>query len=437
MSKSVKSYCAISFSLALLVTNLYGQYSLTELSPLPEKMTNGAIEFGKIGDDGFVYIWGSLDSTRNSAGIHQRGYRLNINENTWTALPNLPDTTGKVALSASRIGDIIFIVGGYHVLPNGNEVSSDKVHRFSIPENQFLQDAAKIPVAIDDQVQCVYKDSIIYVVTGWSNTGNVGDIQVYDPELNEWSEATEVPVVGGYRAFGASGCIIGDTIYYFGGASSSGINFPASNRLCKGYIHPDNPLEIDWFSSIPDPALRRYRASCIVAGNSPTWVGGSSVSYNYDGIAYNGSGAVTPVGNILSWIDEEFIETELSDLPMDIRAIARMTDSTWIIAGGMLDGPVLSDMVWMMTFSSPASINDQDYTTQVYPNPVEAALVVKSKEQIIKWSILDVQHKDLKSGEGEKKYEIMLNLLDLPQGVYWLRTHHPKGKISFSKFIKK
>jgi hypothetical protein len=269
MMKIISGFIA----LILLQYTAKAQFHLEPLNPLPEPLSNGAIEFGKINQDEFVYIWGSLDSTRSSSGIHQRGYKLNLNSNSWAPLPDLPDTTGKLALSASRIGDIIYVVGGYHVLSNGNEVSSNKVHRFSVSQNAFLSDASPIPVAIDDQVQTIYRDSLIYVITGWSNTGNVGDVQVYNPQTNTWNAATPVPVVGGFRAFGSSGCIVGDTIYYFGGASSSGINFPASNRLCKGYINPENPLEIAWESSIPDSNLRRYRSACIVAGNFPHWVG--------------------------------------------------------------------------------------------------------------------------------------------------------------------
>ena len=40
-----------------------------------------------------------------------------------------------------------------------------------------MPDGADIPKAIDDQVQAVWQDSLIYVITGWSNTTNVVDVQ--------------------------------------------------------------------------------------------------------------------------------------------------------------------------------------------------------------------------------------------------------------------
>jgi hypothetical protein len=430
-------YALLSVVFVMLQVYAFSQFNLEQLSPIPEPLSNGAIEFGRINQDEFVYIWGSLDSTRSATAIHQRGYKLDVNANLWTTLPDLPDTTGKLALSASRIGDIIYVVGGYHVLPNGSEVSSDKVHRFSISQNAFLSDASPIPVAIDDQVQIIYRDSLIYVITGWSNTGNVGDVQVFDPQTDTWNAATPVPVVGGFRAFGASGCIVGDTIYYFGGASSIGINFPASNRLCKGYINPENPLEIAWESSIPDSNLRRYRSACIVAGNFPHWVGGSSISYNYDGIAYNGSGAVAPSGNILEWNLSEFEEIALEGLPMDIRAVARMNDSTWVIAGGMIGGPQVSDFVWKLSFSNPSGLHNLKTEMKLYPVPVDQVLKIETNKQIDFWSILDYSLQEIKYGVHQNAGALELELADLCDGVYWLRLHHPRGETTFKKFIKR
>ncbi len=426
------------FILSFLLFNLvaYSQFSLEALSPLPEPLTNGAIEYARVNGEDFIYVWGSLDSTRSAEGIHQRGYRLNVGENIWTPLPDLPDTSGKLALSASRIDDIIYLVGGYLVLPNENELSSNKVHRFSVSQNEFLSDANSIPVAIDDQVQVVYRDSLIYVITGWSNTGNVGNVQLYNPLNNNWTAATPVPVTGGFRAFGASGCIIGDTIYYFGGASSSGINFPSTGRLCKGFIHPENPLEINWESSIPDASLKRYRSACIVAGNFPHWVGGSSISYNYDGIAYNGSGAVNPEENILKWNLSSFEEIALSGLPMDIRAIARMNDSTWVIAGGLVAGPQVSDQVWKLSYSNPAGIGKTENHMKLYPVPVDEVLKLENVKLIDSWSILDNSLKEVKTGFSEQSGSLELYLGDLCRGIYWIRLHHPLGESTCKMFIK-
>jgi len=51
---------------------------------------------------------------------------------------------GKIAASASRIGNIIYIIGGYHVFANNTEESSDRVHRYDIANNTYLTDGLSI-----------------------------------------------------------------------------------------------------------------------------------------------------------------------------------------------------------------------------------------------------------------------------------------------------
>ena len=68
------------------------------------------------------------------------------------------------------------------------------------------------------------------------------------------------------------------------------------------------------------------------------WVGGSSLSYNYNGIAYNGSGGVDPSARILHYNNSS--EQYLDDISqpygvMDLRGIAKLSNDRWIICGGM------------------------------------------------------------------------------------------------------
>ena len=103
--------------------------------------------------------------------------------------------------------------------------------------NRFLADGAPIPVPIDDHVQAVWRDSLIYVVTGWSDTRNVPNVQIYNPTEDKWIEGTSVPTGVQFESFGTSGTILGDTIFYYGGASF-GFRFPVQNTLRKGVIDP-------------------------------------------------------------------------------------------------------------------------------------------------------------------------------------------------------
>ena len=139
----------------------------------------------------------------------------------------------------------IYIIGGYHVFEDGSEKSSDRVHRYLVSENRFINDGAPVPIPIDDQVQVVYRNRYIYVITGWSDKENISAVQIYDAQEDRWFRGTSVPDNHDFKSFGASGSIVGDTIFYLGGASM-GKNFPIQAVLRKGRIDPGNPAEITW-----------------------------------------------------------------------------------------------------------------------------------------------------------------------------------------------
>ncbi|MEM9024059.1 MAG: kelch repeat-containing protein, partial [Bacteroidota bacterium] len=122
---------------------------ITEVAPMPEAVTNNAVVEGTVGGVPYVYSFGGIGAGKTDADIHQRCYRYNTQTDTWESLPDLPDTLGKIAASANRIGDIIYIIGGYHVLPDSSELSSDRVHRFDINTNTILSDGAPVLIPID------------------------------------------------------------------------------------------------------------------------------------------------------------------------------------------------------------------------------------------------------------------------------------------------
>ena len=58
---------------------------------------------------------------------------------------------------------------------------------------------------VDDTVSGVWRDRLIFLVSGWSVDANVDAVQVYDPALNRWMRATPVP---GIPVFGHAGGIV-------------------------------------------------------------------------------------------------------------------------------------------------------------------------------------------------------------------------------------
>lgn len=332
MSKLIVSI----FTLFFIFNGVSQSWQWTELNDMPFATSNNAVCEARVGSNEFVYSFGGIGSGKTYADIHLRSFKYTVMSNSWEEIDPLPDGLTKIASGASFVKDKIYIIGGYHVYSNGNEVSSNKVHIYNPQTDVFESDGTPIPIPIDDHVQCVYNDSLIYVITGWSNTGNVPNVQIYDPSFDTWQVGTSTPNDVFHTSFGASGYIVGDTIYYHGGAS--GGSFGARNYIRKGYINPLNPTNITWLPYGIATGINGYRSACSGNESSIFWVGGSSISYNYNGIAYNGSGGVDPSARILHYqteLQQYFDEVNQPFGVMDLRGIAKLSNNRWIICGGM------------------------------------------------------------------------------------------------------
>lgn len=358
----------------------FSQLSVTEVGFLPEAVSNNAQCEGFVNGVPYLYSFGGIDTTKSYQGIHLRSYRYNTLTNTATQLPDLPDTLGKIAAAANRVGDTIYISGGYHVFQGGNEVSSNKMHRFNTVTNQFMPDAPNIPQATDDHVQVVWRDSLVILITGWKNTGNITDVQIFNPSLNAWSIGTPIPNNHFYKSFGASGEVLGDTIYYFGGARSS-FGFTIQNIMRKGVINPTNPTQITWSDVVIDPNAVGYRMAATTVGETLHWLGGSAVTYNYNGIAYNNSGGVPPVNRDLyaTAALDQWQSSFVTELPMDLRGIANVNDSLKFIGGGMIANQTVTDKVYKLNWDLSFLTNEDkntDLSFQIFPIPFNSSFTV-------------------------------------------------------------
>jgi hypothetical protein len=317
------------------------------LPPMPMAVSNNAVCAAAIQDTVFVYSFGGMDTTKKHSGITQRSFRYNTGIKKWTAIRPLPDALGKIASAASAIKNKIYIVGGYHVLPDGKEISSSRLHIYD-PRTDTYTEGSPVPGGIDDQVQAVWNDSLLYVITGWSQDGNVSGVQVYNPVNNSWQKAEPVPETKQYKVFGASGVIIEDTIYYSGGAYYEK-NYPLGMIFRKGVINRNNPTQIEW-SMLEDSLALGYRMAAIAIDGNPYWVGGSIVSYNYNGVAYNGSGGVPAISRLL-WYHSSALRAVTGTLPavMDLRGAAFIGKNQFIIAGGMINPQTVSNKTYLIT----------------------------------------------------------------------------------------
>jgi N-acetylneuraminic acid mutarotase len=401
----------------------------TELTPMPEFVSNNAVAAAHSGDTICIYSFSGIDSTKTPNGIHNKGFKYNLETEEWTALPPLPDGMTRIAAGASTVNNKIYIIGGYHVFPNFNEESLNFVHVFDPETNTYLPDATPVPTSIDDHVQAVWRDSLIFVVTGWSQNTNVPNVQIYNPALNEWATGTPVPNNTSYKAFGASGDIVGDTIYYNGGAVI-GSNFPGTTKLRKGVINPDNPSEITWSIEEENPGAKGYRMGAKTVDDRVYWIGGGGQTYNFDGVAYNGSGIVEPLERIMEY-NATTASWTIFDSPkkvMDFRGVAKISENELIICGGMTSGAEVSNAVYMLAIDFQLSVSEsENKNLQIWPVPATEVLHVKGIDAESSYQIIDTTGKIILSGEFRIGTD-SINTSALTSGNYILMVRANAGE---------
>lgn len=407
----------------------WAQVTVTTVGQLPVSVSNNAVCEGFINKEPYLFSFGGIDSTKKYNGIHLKSYRFNLKTGKSERIADLPDTLGKIAAGASLIDNVIYIVGGYHVFENRSERSSNKVHRYDVANNQYLNDAADLPTATDDHVQAVWRNKLLYIITGWSDVSNIALVQVYDPSNNTWSAATPVPNSNDFKSFGASGSIVGDTIYYFGGASSAS-GFRIQKTLRKGVINPENPLEIEWSISTPNEDIKGYRMAATTVNQRLHWLGGSAKTYNYNGIAYNGSGGVPPTHRDLSIAGDydKWSEHFVDELPMDLRGIAQINDTLKYVAGGMLDNQEVTNKVYQLTWPNTSSGKLKQLSSRLlaYPNPVSEVLFLQTQggiflNEIAVYNAQGVLIEQLNPSQAH------VNTVHWAPGVYLIRAQDNAG----------
>lgn len=341
-----------------ILVKAQGGWSFQELPQMPFKTSNNAVSSAIVNDTTYVYSFFGIDTTKEWSGIHSKAFKYNTVSQIWDTLLNISDSLGGViAAGASTINNKIYIIGGYHVYSNSNEISSYETIIFD-PETNSYSRGKNIPIEIDDHIQLTYKDSLIYVISGWTSSigggNNTNKVQVYDAINDEWYFANDMPNIYSYKVFGGSGSIINDTIIFAGGARYA-TNFPLVEELRKGVINTSNPLEISWTIDTVIQNFKPYRSACLKINNKAFWVGGSSVSYNYDGIAYNNSGGVQPNDFITEYNNKtnKWAQYDVNQLEvMDLRGISKVSNNSFIISGGMIENQEISDKNYLLIYDT-------------------------------------------------------------------------------------
>jgi len=317
--------------LALLAQQPAPQWTIAP--ELPSPTTNNAVVAVNTERGAAVFSFLGLDSTKVWSGIHSRSFRWTIGDAEWTEVQPVPGR-GRLAATAQAIAGTIYLFSGYTVDADGSEKSLPNVDIYD-PDTDTWSRGADIPIPVDDAVSGLWNDSLIYLISGWHDSGNVAYIQFYDPLRDEWHQATPIP---GPPVFGHTGSIVGNSIVYVDGAipNDGTTRFVLTRSSWRGDIDPDDPTKVTWTQMEHHPGPGLYRAAAGTIDDRIVFAGGTDNPYNYNGVGYNDVGA-QPVDRVFAFDLAVGGWLELGTLPlpsMDHRGIA-VVDGVMVIVGGM------------------------------------------------------------------------------------------------------
>lgn len=330
---------APSRSSLLLVTLLAAAPAIAhaqEVPDLPAPVTNNAVASGRTSLGWTLFSALGVDSTKRWSGIAGRAFSWTPGATQWTELPPVPGRVGRLASSAAVVRGRLYVFGGYSVDSAGGEVSHASVDIYDPSTSQWTA-GAPIPVAVDDMVAGVYNDSLVYLVSGWHDTDNVSNVQLYDVVHDRWMQATPFP---GTAVFGGSGDLAESMIVIVDGAMRSrrGPKYVMAPQSWAGMIDPLDATNINWTELGRHPGPLRYRAAASPCGSLVVIAGGTANPYNYNGIGYDGRPS-SPIAQVIALDTRTGRWRELPAAPratMDHRALA-IDGARAMIVGGMRD----------------------------------------------------------------------------------------------------
>lgn len=314
-----------------------------DIPPLPQPHANNAVAQTLVDGENTVFSFMGLMRGKTFKDISRHAYAYTEGDASWLRLPDVPVNEGRLAATAVGLAGKVYLFGGYTVAEDGAEVSAPENFLF----DPIAQSYTRIPdmlVPVDDAVSFAYADRYIYLVSGWHNTGNVRDVQVYDTRENNWFMATKYP---GSPVFGHAGGIVGnrfviaDGVAVFGTRETIDRRFETVNEGWMGTINPANPAEITYRRLPQLPGRGNYRMGGVAdaENNRVLFAGGTSNAYNYNGVGYNGEPS-KPTKHVFAWDFARDNWVAYKDKPvasMDHRGLVKI-DGVWMTIGGMIEG---------------------------------------------------------------------------------------------------
>lgn len=145
--------------------------------PLPEARANNPVVRAEVGDSAVWFTGLGITGDRTWRDLRADGWIYREGEGeAWEAVPGLPafeGLAGRLGSHAVAIDGSLHVIGGYTVAEDHSERSTPGIYRLELDPEPGWARAATMPVPVDDAVALVHENRYLYLVSGWSDTGNV------------------------------------------------------------------------------------------------------------------------------------------------------------------------------------------------------------------------------------------------------------------------
>lgn len=343
---------SISYLSSLAAAATCVAVSATSLPDLPEPVSNNAVASTTVRGKTYIASFMGLGSGKQHSDIHNKVWMHTVGEFNWQNLPAVPSTqkvNGRIAASAVALNSNFFVFGGFSVNADGSEKTAADSYRLD-PITKRYTKLNDIPVPVDDAVALTYQNRYIYLISGWSDHGNVNLVQVFDNFTQRWSQATPFP---GKAVFGLAGAMSNNQMLLCDGVALE--YYPDKKREYKSepacYLGTvgNNANQIEWRVIAHPDGSAKYRMAGIntkiLDKDVLVFIGGSTNPYNYNGLGYNGS-ASEPDSKV--WVfsleQQHWLKAENTTAVMDLRGLIEIDGDIYSV-GGMTAGQQVSSQL--------------------------------------------------------------------------------------------
>lgn len=276
---------------ALLFASLTSHFSLfAQDLRLSSPVANNAVALQYINEQPIGFSFSGLARGKMFSDVHGKAYSINLVNGETRELAALPDGKGRLASIAVSIKNKIYVIGGYTVAADNSEVSTPEIYQYDPIRNSYRV-VTKMPTPVDDTVALVYQERYLYLISGWHDTGNIADVQVFDVETGKWFTATPFP---GASVFGHAGGLVDNQLVIADGVKVLKVtdgkrSYGPSDENWHGLIDPKDSSKITWtkIAKHPFKPLYRMAATGVAEFQKIVFAAGSDNPYNYNGIGYN------------------------------------------------------------------------------------------------------------------------------------------------------